>query len=137
MKNQKTYHRKRNATRQSSSSGATSRRLLDSFARIMASTVREAVLDWLDTHSAEMIDAFRRRGNFEVVSRPLPYHRFSLRLSRGLRSLNAATIGDVVTIGKDQLLTIKSLGTTGVGELENILREYGVPAGEWQYCPSP
>ena len=137
MNNQKTYHRKRKATREGSGSSAASRDMLDSFARIMTSTVREAVLDWLDTHTVEMIDAVRGRDNFEIASRPLPYHRFSLRLSKGLRSLNAATIGDVVTIGKDQLLTIKSLGTTGVGELENILREYGVPVGQWEYCASP
>ena len=107
--------------------------LLDAFAHMMTSTVRQAVLDWLEAHRVELLEAVRGSSPFEIGNRPLPYHRFSLRLSKALRSINAMTFGDIVTVGKDELLNVKGLGVTCVCELEGILREYGVPADKWAY----
>ena len=107
--------------------------LLDVFAHMITTTVREAVFDWLEAHKPDIVDAFRGNGEFELANRPLPYHRLSLRLSKGLRAMNVTTFKDIVTIGKRELRRIKGLGTTCVDELEEILREYGVPADMWDY----
>ena len=124
---------KRSSTDPRPGAGCESVAVLDAFAHMMTATVREAVFDWLEANKAEVLEAFRGNGEFEAANRPLPYHRFSLRLSKGLRSIGATIFRDIVAIGKKELLKIRGLGTTCVGELEAILREYGVPADMWDY----
>ena len=131
--NQTPHNGKHSSTGPRPGAGCESVALLDAFAQLMSTTVREAVFDWLEAHKAEVLEAFRGIGEFEAAKRPLPYHRFSLRLSKGLRSIGATIFRDVVAIGKKELLKIKGLGTTCVGELEAILREYGVPTDAWDY----
>ena len=131
--NHKPHDAKRRSIAPRHGTGSEAVALLDVFAHMITTTVREAVFDWLEAHKSDVFDAFHGNGEFELANRPLPYHRLSLRLSKGLRAMNVTTFKDIVTIGKRELRRIKGLGTTCVDELEEILREYGVPADMWDY----
>ena len=67
----------------------------------------------------------------ELLDRPIQFLNLSTRPFNSLDRAGYRTIGDIVSLSKQEIWKIRSLGDKGLREIAGALWDYGIRDSEW------